>query len=416
MEKTIFIASIFFLLFAAAASAQSISATNSTGGAKDSFYTNETVYVTSTGNILDNSSYVWVYVVSDSNSWSGNINLTDVSTGRKLLQTNSTGSLLTYPIWLPTLTVGKYDVVVDINKDGYYNSTVDFVDSSSGTGFEVVDLPAPTIAASETSSGSSRNFNMSSGVLDNIMMKLKLVGGGAGGSSERIKINSIDFIANGTGDEKNGISMIKLIYDLNGNGAMDSDDQLIAYDKFLKDNGILTVSITGNNRLVINLTTPHYLLVDYVMSENNYNGETFQTEVLSINAVGETSGTAARVTGVPLYSPLATITGGTIKTVTTATTSACSEYKNQASCPATCNWCGADSSCKNLTEACLITAPPAPTQELPKETTSEIPNYLIWIAVPSVILIAGLLVFLFLRAGRKPENKLLEQNPNEESK
>ncbi len=404
MKKVIFISLIFFLFFVSAVNAQSISATNSTGHVKNSFYTNETVYVTSFGNILSNSSEVWVYITSDSDSWSEGTNLTSVSIARILLTTNSTGSLLTSPIWNPPLKVGKYDVVVDVGKDDKYN-TSDFVDNTSAVGFEVVDVPVPSLAVSlGSASPSDHKFNASSGILDNIVMQLKLVGSGIGGSTERIKLDSIDLVASGTGNEKAGISIVKLIVDSNSNGAIDSEDLLIGYDKFISDNGILTLRVASDKKFIINLSTAHNLLIDYVMSAENYNDETYQLQIISVNAVGENSGQVAKTSGLPINTTITTIVGGKIKTVVKT----CTDYKNQTSCPASCQWCSSDNSCRNSNETCPAAALPPPAQELPtetatKETTPGTPDYLIWIAIPAGILIAGLITYFVLRVRRKPK-------------
>lgn len=375
---------------------------------KNSFYTNETVYVTSFGNILSNSSEVWVYITSDSDSWSEGTNLTSISIARILLATNSTGSLLTSPIWNPPLKAGKYDVVVDIGKDDKYN-TSDFVDNTSAVGFEVVDVPAPSLAVSlGSASPSDHKFNVSSGILDNIVMQLKLVGSGIGGSTERIKLDSIDLVASGIGNEKAGISIVKLIVDSNSNGAIDSEDLLIGYDKFISDNGILTLRVASDKKFIMNLSTSHYLLIDYVMSAENYDDETYQLQIISVNSVGENSGLLSKTSGLPINSTMTTISGGKTKAVVKA----CTDYKDQASCAASCQWCSSDNTCRNLTETCpaaVVPTPVVPTRELPTETTPKLSDNSILIIIPVVILIlvGGIIAFWVLTGRNKPK-KILE--------
>ena len=407
MKVTIFSASIFFLLLTATASAQTVYVTNSSGQIKNTFYTNETVYITSPDAILTNSSEVWVYIVSNSDSWSNGTSLTDVSTGRKLLTTNSTGYLQTLVIWNPPLTVGKYDAVVDIGRDGQYN-TNDVLDNATAVGFEVTDVPTPTLAvALGPKSQSGHNFNVSAEVADNIVMQLKLTGGGIGGSTERIKFNSMDLVGSGTGDEKNGISSVRLIVDSNNNGAIDSEDKLIAFNKFISDNGILSLEVSGDREFIMNLTTDHYLLIDYIMSTNNRDGDTFQFQIITMSAVGESTGNAVKITGVPINSTVSTVVGG--KTV--QTTKTCAEYADQTSCPASCQWCTNDTSCRNLNETCPTIILPSPTQEVSTETTTEIPNYLVWIVAPAAILIISAIVIILWRK-RKPKKIILEAEEN----
>lgn len=328
----------FLFLFVNSVNAQNIWSSNATGSEKNIFYTNESVYITSS-NISTTSITVDVYVTNDSNSWANNTVLTSYVSATTTISTNSSGYIEPALLW-SSLIAGSYDIVVDVNRDGNYTSTVDYVDSLTATGFTALAAPSPILTYSIGSkSPSDHTWNLSS-IGDNVMLQLKVKA-----DNENVKINSLDVIASGSGDDKNGISLIRLTLDGNNNGIYESNETLLSYGKFMNDNGILTLSIVNGYTLPTGATT--YFLFLYTMSSSASSGN-FSFQIISGSAVGASSGKAAKIVGLPINSAVKKITGGQANQ-----TAACSNYTTSSTCSnAGCSWCNATSSCKSLGESC----------------------------------------------------------------
>lgn len=113
---------------------------------KDVFVPGEPVYATVQG--------VWgqtvtLYVVVDQTAWNDGDSLVDVSDGAETLTLNSDGGTQAIQIWAPPLVLGEYDVVMDVDNDGVYDTELDAVDSILIPGFNVIpEIPFGTIMAS----------------------------------------------------------------------------------------------------------------------------------------------------------------------------------------------------------------------------------------------------------------------------
>ena len=369
------IAFLSLLFFASSAKAQTIWASNLTGNEKTTFYTNETVYLTS-NNISIASISVRVYIVNDNNSWVNGTVLNDVRPGGYTEKsTNSTGYFNSEPIWT-TPAVGKYDIVVDVNKDGFYNNsysfgTNDYVYRFTSTGFEVFITPYPTLTVIlGSSTPANHNWNASD-ASDNVMAQIRVVAG----SYEAVKINSVGLIASGTGDDKAGVSVIRLILDSNSNGIYDSGESLIGYGQYVKDNSFATIDIQSGYTLPA--SSNFSMLVAYTMSNSPSSGETFSFKVASMTAVGSSSGQSATVNGLPLSSATKTVISSAATTSTTvqATTS---------TIPAT-----------TTTEAVTTSTIPATTTTIQNQESKS--NYMMIAIVLTVAVIVGVILFLFFR-------------------
>lgn len=116
-----------------------VDSTDSSGKAKDEFYGGEFVYAKGIG---FTAKIVDVYVVKDKNNWQDGDNLTDIS---EFIERNvdiddgesggERGTFLT-DVWIKP-EPGKYDIVVDIDRNGKYNSSTDVVDMQKKAGFVV---------------------------------------------------------------------------------------------------------------------------------------------------------------------------------------------------------------------------------------------------------------------------------------
>ncbi|MFQ6118630.1 MAG: hypothetical protein ACE5KE_01945, partial [Methanosarcinales archaeon] len=96
------------------------------------------------GNLSAND-VVDIYVVNNSDSWDEGDTLTDVSGGAETVTTDSSGNINVTMIWSTNLTVGKYDIVVDLDQDGVYDDD-EPVDSLDTTGFDAIpEFPSVAI-------------------------------------------------------------------------------------------------------------------------------------------------------------------------------------------------------------------------------------------------------------------------------
>jgi hypothetical protein len=115
-------------------------ASNSTGGVKEQFMDNETVYATGSG--FPGSDYIDVYVVNDTN-WGSDMAIPPHIVMKTVL-TDHDGNLGPVEVWNPTLMLGDYDLVFDVYQDGLYKefeSARDTVDGVNITGFTVLTFP-----------------------------------------------------------------------------------------------------------------------------------------------------------------------------------------------------------------------------------------------------------------------------------
>ena len=314
MKKILFtFGIIFFTLFANSTQAQLVSC-NSTGSEINTFYANETIYVKSTANITVNETSVDIYIVANNNSWINGSSLTDVSGGKKTNTTNSTGYLEIIKIWSPTLNVGLYDIVVDVDKNGLYNSTMDYVDSLTTTGFEVLTTPVPTLALSlGPNNPSNHNWNLGN-YSYNTMLQLKLVTG----LYEDIKITSMSLAAGGTGNDKDGVQIIYLFSDDNGNSAFDQGENILSFGQYGRDDGLLMLNIENGYTIAANKTS--YIIMVYTMTNSSSNGNTYSFQIASLTAEGVGSGLKVTPTGFPINSAVKTVVGATTTTTTVETT------------------------------------------------------------------------------------------------
>ena len=118
---------------------------DSLGNPKDTFVPGEMVYVT----VPATGQTVTLYIVADQTIWNEGDSLTDVSDGVEILTLNPGPGTQIIQIWAPPLVVGQYDIVMDVDNDGVFDTGQDLVDSMLITGFSVIpEVPWGTIMAS----------------------------------------------------------------------------------------------------------------------------------------------------------------------------------------------------------------------------------------------------------------------------
>jgi hypothetical protein len=116
----------------------SANATDSTGRIRDVFLSRESVYATGSG--FKTSTPVDIYVVYDREWDIGDAIKPDISSdGINTVTTDVSGNLGPVLIWPSPLILGSYDVVFDVDPDGYY-SFGDGIDHPNHPGFIVSSL------------------------------------------------------------------------------------------------------------------------------------------------------------------------------------------------------------------------------------------------------------------------------------
>ncbi|MCW4031463.1 MAG: M1 family aminopeptidase, partial [Candidatus Bathyarchaeota archaeon] len=114
-----------------------------TGVQKDSFDSDETVYINGSG-FLPFTTYN-LYIVVDAR-W-----IKDIALPERIQETAETaysdfaGRILPTAVWNPPLTTGKYDIVIDINHNGHYEEGIDALDDKDievTAGFYIPEFPS----------------------------------------------------------------------------------------------------------------------------------------------------------------------------------------------------------------------------------------------------------------------------------
>ncbi|RLG71955.1 MAG: hypothetical protein DRO11_03315, partial [Methanobacteriota archaeon] len=107
-------------------------AANNLGVTQKYFYPGEAIYVFGddyTPNIL-----VDLYVVTNDDEWFDGTPLVDINGDVETVQITGTGELPLTMVLGPMLTVGEWDIVVDVDRDGLYDEGVDVVNSLDTAG------------------------------------------------------------------------------------------------------------------------------------------------------------------------------------------------------------------------------------------------------------------------------------------
>ena len=111
---------------------------------KDTFQPSEPMYAS----VQANGQAVTFYVTEHHETWVDGDVLTDVSGETEMLTLNPTG-VQTVEVWSPLLIPGSYDVVLDANNNGVYDSGIDTVSVAQVQLLQVVpEVPFGTIIAS----------------------------------------------------------------------------------------------------------------------------------------------------------------------------------------------------------------------------------------------------------------------------
>jgi|GEM_PF-2214441 len=315
LAEVLGIAALFlvcFISFSNYASAASVYACNSTGHVKESFYENETVYVRGNGT-ADKS--VEIYIVGDRTSWSNGTSLTGLSLGYKIVQTNSSGGINVTVLWDKPNT-GNYDVILDDNNDRIYNTNVDAVDNTTRAGFTVLATPKPTITVIYGEQHpADHEHDLEEDTGHNVMMQFNLTVN----NLEDVRIQSIGVTARGSGNDREDITVVYLVYDNNNNGVYDSGEALLGYGSFSRDDGAVFFNLEAN-AFEISKGKSMCFLITYSMNERGSVDDDYTFELITITATGKSSGDPVVINGLPLESCTKTISHAAPTTTTTVPT------------------------------------------------------------------------------------------------
>jgi hypothetical protein len=117
-----------------------IESSDSAGTEKNTFHISEEVYVTGTG--YSPLTEYNLSIVEDADAWADGMTIPPRVPGTETtITSDANGDILVTLVWSDSLTIGEFDIIVDIDGDGYYTEGVDALDSDGvGTtaGFFVI--------------------------------------------------------------------------------------------------------------------------------------------------------------------------------------------------------------------------------------------------------------------------------------
>jgi len=100
-----------------------------TGSKKDVFNLGETVYVNGSG--YSSSTTYDFYIVDDVATWTNGLSIPARVTGTlTTVSSDPSGNILPTAVWGNPQTIGKYDIIVDINGNGQYDANIDALDDN----------------------------------------------------------------------------------------------------------------------------------------------------------------------------------------------------------------------------------------------------------------------------------------------
>jgi len=327
-----FEAFVFFLfVFLPSLAGAAVFTCNSTGTEKTIFYTNETIFVASSTNITPSSATVKFYIATH-RTWSSGANLTAAVTTSKDIATNSSGHVPATLMWSPTLTVGTYDLIADVNNSATLDSE-DQLYNASGSGFIVSEQQVPTLTVAK-GAGSPPNHDWNAdtnGSQKNVMLQTSLTAG----SFDSVKLTSLALVASGTGDDKAGVSIVAVYSDDNWNGQYDQGEPLISYGQYIRDDGIISFDMT--DKLTVNANSTTALIFVYTMtgSSGSTSGNTYSFQLASITGVGANTGMQARINSFSINSAVKTVYSSAAATTTTTVGNATTTSTTTTTIPTT---------------------------------------------------------------------------------
>ncbi|MEM5804875.1 MAG: hypothetical protein QXU82_03490 [Candidatus Aenigmatarchaeota archaeon] len=301
--------------------------------------------------------WVDVYIMPDKDNWMPGDPLANYVIKTPVM-TDNNGKIPLTKIWDHKLKPGNYDIVIDINRNAIYDERlspvcIEPVDNHTGIGFAVIRPgPGSGTATGGTGSGGQgdHNYTYSEGDPYNEMLQLAVSVTGENMTGLNLTLSSY-----GTGNDKDGITKVDVVWDSNGDGIyQNGTEKLLGSGTYPSDNGNLTIAINSTNvpdQFLVTVGKTEYLLIVYEMAPGAQSGETFTFDVTSL-----------WMRGVDSLADIQIMNGYTVKgftkTVVAAEAAAktcaegnCTACANETACnDAGCGWCKGDGKCKSLTE------------------------------------------------------------------
>lgn len=127
--------------------APTIESCNATGEKKDNFNLYEDVYLNGSG-FLPSTAYD-LYVVNDVDVWTDGMSIPSRIGGTATsVLSDSNGNISPTVIWSGPSTLGKYDIVVDVDGNGFYDAGIDSLDNNDvevTAGFVIPEFTSPVV-------------------------------------------------------------------------------------------------------------------------------------------------------------------------------------------------------------------------------------------------------------------------------
>ncbi|GEM_PF-2996242 len=288
---TLIISTILLLSFVIAQSTNPWSA-SAAGIEKNIFKTTDSVYLKS-GKLCEPADEVDVYIVEDSDNWTDGDALDDVRGAPEPVALINSAIPLTQ-IW-ESPDGGKYDIVVDCNKNGQYDEFVDKIDSFSGPGFEVEAVAGGAKAERGSNDMGDHKWQYDPEEPDfvNEMLQLSLTASG-----EDVELINMTISALGSGDDTE-ISALEVYVDEDSDGKLGDNETLIGDSQpaYEDDNGETTIDLD----YFLTKNVKENIIIVYRMKENASKGE-FSFRVDSITGMGGDSGNIIKFSGLPIES------------------------------------------------------------------------------------------------------------------
>jgi hypothetical protein len=368
----------FFLIFANSVKAMNeIWTADINGTSKRSFTTLETVYAA--GNMASVNSQILLCVVNDTNTWSNGTRINDTTGSCKSANTNGTGYFFQL-IWANPKT-GSYDLVADLNQDGYYETDTDYVWNATTTGFVVTAVSKPILTVglgpNNPVSHSCDAENLTS-CSNNVMMQIKLTAD----STEDINFTSISLISSGTGNDKTSIKRVLLVEDVNNTGKFNAGENIYASSKFFSDNSTTNLQFDGSYRINLSSSVYFKIVYDFV---NGSAGDTYMFQVIAISAKGATTGQIPTINGLPIESATKTMKNATATSSTTTTT--------------------------NNTALTIVSNETTTTAEAAKNIFGD---YILIIVIIVIVAIAAVAIYFILKGKKEFSEQKLERKKEED--
>jgi len=295
--KTVALLSVFFIFPILAFGANDIQSTNSSGIARNSFEDFENIYVGGECTAAADRD-VDIYIVDNESSWSSGDDLDDVSGKVEETEADGDGVIKNVRIWNDPLEPGEYDIVLDANQNGRYDSQTDCIDGQKGRGFTVEE---PDARVEVTSDRENFDWVIDESDRKHLMLALEIETDGV----ERVRISEFEIQASGTGNERQ-LNDIEIYLDSDEDARYDKDDELMGSAIFEEEDERISIEFDESYLMKRNSVESFFIVYNVTPSLMN-EGETYQVTLRDIDIVGAISDDRLDIIGLSLKSGITTV-------------------------------------------------------------------------------------------------------------